>query len=118
MTAATITAILTNMTGAPSYVPPVSMHQLGRRAYRAGWDYEACITDALVRKHFEGDQEAAKRWWGAIGAWASDVAAGYAGTWMQAFHHPGPPHEFLERLEHERRYALDFTLDELGELAF
>lgn len=83
-----------------------------RRAIaRQGWD-------AMVRKHFEGDQEAAKRWWGAIGAWASDVAAGYAGTWMQAFRHPGPPHEFLERLEHERRYALDFTLDELGELAF
>lgn len=78
---------------------------------RMGWD-------AMVDKHFEGDQEAAKRWWGAIGAWASDVAAGYAGTWMQAFRHPGPPHEFLERLEYERRYALDFTLDELGELAF
>lgn len=83
-----------------------------RRAIaRQGWD-------ALVRKHFEGDQAAARRWWGEIGAWASDVAAGYAGTWMQAFHHPGPPHEFLERYEHEQRYALDFTLDELGELAF
>lgn len=47
MTAATITAILTNMTGAPSYVPPVTMHQLGRQAYRAGWDYESCITDDM-----------------------------------------------------------------------
>lgn len=44
---ANISAILTNMTGAPNYVPPMSMHQLGRRAYRAGYDYETCITDDM-----------------------------------------------------------------------
>lgn len=67
MTAATITAILTNMTGAPNYVPPVSMHQLGRRAYRAGWDYESCITDDMRSGWLAAEGDA---------AWAQRVNGG------------------------------------------
>jgi hypothetical protein len=81
---------------------------------RQGWA-------AMVDKHFAGDEQAAKAWWGAIGKWASDVSAGYAGTWMQAFSHPGPPAAFLERRTQQQaacRQALAFTLSDLPEQAF
>lgn len=85
-----------------------------REIAQQGWD-------AMVDKHFGGDQQAAKEWWGAIGAWASDVMAGYAGTWMHVFHHPGQPAEFLKQYQAQQAYKqqrLEFTLSELGELSF
>jgi hypothetical protein len=81
---------------------------------RMGWN-------AMVDKHFAGDEMAAKRWWGSIGAWASDVMAGYAGTWMHVFHHPGPPDQFLKLEEAKRAYKqqrLNFSLRDLEELSF
>lgn len=85
-----------------------------RQIARQGWD-------AMVDKHFAGDEAAAKRWWGSIGAWASDVMAGYAGTWMQVFQHPGQPAEFLQVYQAQQAYKqqrLEFTLSELDELSF
>lgn len=76
---------------------------------RQGWD-------TMVTKHFAGDQTAARRWWGLIGAWASDVTAGYAGTWMQVFRHPGTPQQFIQRFYAENltlRQALEFTLEDV-----
>ena len=43
---------------------------------------------ALVEKRFGGDREAAKRYLGLLGAWASD--APYRGTYLAVFEHPGP----------------------------
>ena len=77
---------------------------------------QVCV--ALVASHFAGDEAAARRWWGEIGKWASDVAAGYAGTRMHVFHHPGQPAEFLQTYQAQQEYKLEFTLSELGELSF
>lgn len=81
---------------------------------RRGWE-------AMVARHFGGDEAAAKRWWGCIGAWASDVMAGYAGTWMAVFQHPGTPREFLQRFYAENvalHDALAFGLDDVLEMEF
>lgn len=47
---------------------------------RAGWQ-------AVVVQRFGGDMDAAKAWFGAVGAWASD--APYRETFPK-FAHPGP----------------------------
>jgi hypothetical protein len=92
-----------------------SLTKAQRRAIaRAGWE-------AMVEQQFGGDEALAKEWWGRIGKWASDVAAGYAGTHIQVFHHPGSPEEFRRRrqiLLIERQQAMEFTLGQLKELAF
>ncbi|MEZ4864136.1 MAG: hypothetical protein R3C14_22680 [Caldilineaceae bacterium] len=58
---------------------------------RKGWR-------AMVRKHFAGDDQAARAWLGALGAWAYDQAAGAGnGIIAPAYSHPGAPGEFLSR---------------------
>ncbi|MEZ4865317.1 MAG: hypothetical protein R3C14_28670 [Caldilineaceae bacterium] len=63
-----------------------------RRAIsRRGWR-------AMVRRHFAGDDRAAKAWLGALGAWAYDQAAGAGnGVIVGVYSHPGAPGEFLSR---------------------
>ncbi|MEZ4868117.1 MAG: hypothetical protein R3C14_42710 [Caldilineaceae bacterium] len=63
-----------------------------RRAIaRRGWR-------AMVRRHFAGDEAAARAWLGALGAWAYDQAAGAGnGVITPAYSHPGAPGEFLSR---------------------
>jgi hypothetical protein len=54
--------------------------QRRREIARAGWE-------GLIRRRFGGDREAAERWFGRLGAWASDAAYRDA---FPVFQHPGP----------------------------
>ena len=51
-----------------------------REIGRAGWR-------GLVDKRFGGDEDAAREWFAALGAWASQVVHG---EFFSRFEHPGP----------------------------
>lgn len=53
----------------------------------------------LVAKRFGGDQRAARRWWGAMGAWHYDQRLLETfGPIRPAFPHPGDPSTFRAKL--------------------
>lgn len=63
-----------------------------RQIARQGWR-------GLVTKHFAGDEQAAKTWLGAVGAYHYDQAVRDAwGAVRPAFPHPGAPSDFRSRL--------------------
>jgi len=63
-----------------------------RQIAKRGWA-------GLVAKRFGGDQRAAKRWWGAMGAWHYDqLLIDIYGAVRPAFPHPGDPSEFRAQL--------------------
>lgn len=63
-----------------------------RQIAKQGWR-------GLVAKQFGGDERAAKRWWGALGAYHYDQQL-YGIGWLMrgVFPHPGTPTEFRARL--------------------
>lgn len=78
---------------------------------RKGWA-------ALVRKHFDGDEVAAKAWFGQLGAWNYDQQAGAGNGYIfSVFLHPGQPSEFRAR-RYQLHLFLSFTLDDVPELEF
>ena len=63
-----------------------------RQIAKQGWA-------ALVARRFAGDERAAKRWWGAMGAYHYDrQVMDIYGAIRPAFPHPGTPTEFRSRL--------------------
>lgn len=63
-----------------------------RQIAKQGWN-------GLVQKHFNGDDRAAKLWFGAIGAWNYDqLVLDVWGAVRPVYPHPGTPSEFRERL--------------------
>lgn len=65
---AQIVRILHQCVSAPSYTPPVTMYQLGRRAYRAGKPESVCINDEMRRGWQAAWQAGAAAYWQAMSA--------------------------------------------------
>lgn len=65
---AQIVRILRQCVTAPSYTPPVTMYQLGRRAYRAGKPESVCINDEMRRGWQAAWQAGAAAYWQAMSA--------------------------------------------------
>jgi len=62
-----------------------------RQIAKQGWR-------GLVARHFAGDERAAKRWVGAMGAWHYDqMIMDLYGAIRPAYPHPGTPSEFRAR---------------------
>lgn len=60
--------ILRQCVSAPNYTPPVTMYQLGRRAYRAGKPFDVCITDNMRRGWLAAEGAGAWAYWQAMSA--------------------------------------------------
>lgn len=60
--------ILRQCITATNYTPPVTMYQLGRRAYRAGKPESVCINDEMRRGWQAAWQAGAAAYWQAMSA--------------------------------------------------
>lgn len=67
---------------------------------------------ALVAKRFQGDEVAAKTWWGKMGAWHYDKP--YRERGLGAMPHPGQPEEFVAQFAQR----FEFTLADVPEMEF
>lgn len=77
----------------------------GNQIARLGWA-------GLVQRRFNGDEVAAKTWWGRMGAYNSDAI--YRQRGLGAMPHPGQPEEFAA--QYSQRF--DFTLADVPEMRF
>lgn len=72
---AQIVRILHQCVSAPNYTPPVTMYQLGRRAYRAGKPESICINDEMRRGWQAAWQSGAAACWRAMSAEGMEAQA-------------------------------------------
>ena len=82
---------------------------VGNQRAALGWQ-------GLVQRRFAGDEEAARRWWGLMGAWHYDRP--YRERGLGHMINPGQPEEFLQRWQATNALLDTFTLNDVPEMEF